>query len=50
VPIIFFGAGIRAGRYISPASPADIAPTLAALVGIQMPQAEGWALKDAIAR
>jgi arylsulfatase A-like enzyme len=50
VPIIFFGAGIRPGRYTSTASPADIAPTLSALIGIEMPQAEGWVLREALIR
>jgi predicted AlkP superfamily pyrophosphatase or phosphodiesterase len=50
IPILFYGAGIRAGRYTGTATPADIAPTLAALAGIRMTQAEGWALRDAISR
>jgi hypothetical protein len=48
VPIVFYGAGVRAGRYASTATPADIAPTLAAMAGIRMTQAEGWVLRDAI--
>ena len=43
VPILFFGAGIKAGRYQQPATPADIAPTLAALTGISM-KTEGHVL------
>ena len=50
VPVLFYGAGVRAGRYAGTATPADIAPTLAALAGIRMPQAEGWVLRDAIVR
>jgi predicted AlkP superfamily pyrophosphatase or phosphodiesterase len=50
VPIVFYGAGIRAGRYASTATPADIAPTLATLAGIRMTQAEGWVLKDALVK
>jgi predicted AlkP superfamily pyrophosphatase or phosphodiesterase len=50
VPLVFYGAGVRPGRYASTASPADMAPTLAALVGIRMPRAQGWALTEAIAR
>ena len=50
VPILFFGASIRPGKYASTATPADIAPTLASIVGIRMTQAEGWALTDAIQR
>lgn len=44
VPILFYGQGIRPGRYDAPATPADIAPTLAAICGITMPQAQGRAL------
>jgi predicted AlkP superfamily pyrophosphatase or phosphodiesterase len=50
VPILFYGAGVRAGRYASTATPADIAPTLAALAGIRMTQAEGWVLRDALVK
>jgi predicted AlkP superfamily pyrophosphatase or phosphodiesterase len=44
VPILLMGRGIKPGRYDQPASPADIAPTLAALTGIALPRAEGHAL------
>jgi predicted AlkP superfamily pyrophosphatase or phosphodiesterase len=44
VPILFMGPGIKPGRYDEPATPADIAPTLAALTGITLPRAEGRAL------
>jgi len=37
VPVIFFGAGVRAGRYNADCSPSDIAPTLAAMLGIEPP-------------
>jgi predicted AlkP superfamily pyrophosphatase or phosphodiesterase len=43
VPILFLGAGIRPGKYQDTVTPADIAPTLAALVGLSM-TAEGHAL------
>jgi predicted AlkP superfamily pyrophosphatase or phosphodiesterase len=36
VPVIFYGAGIHAGIYYGSSSPADIAPTLAALLKIEM--------------
>ncbi len=48
VPMLFFGKGIKAGRYDDVASPADLAPTLAALLGITMPQAQGTALTSAL--
>jgi predicted AlkP superfamily pyrophosphatase or phosphodiesterase len=37
VPVILFGSGVHAGRYNEPASPADIAPTIAALLGVEPP-------------
>ena len=50
VPVILFGAGIRPGRYQGAASPADIAPSLAHLVGVPLPTAEGRALSEAFGR
>lgn len=49
VPILFMGYGIRPGRYATPATPADVAPTLAAVCGVAMPKAEGHPLRDALA-
>jgi hypothetical protein len=37
VPVIFYGKGIQAGRYEMESSPSDIAPTLASILGIEMP-------------
>jgi hypothetical protein len=48
VPIIFMGPGVRPGRYSEAATPADVAPTLASLVGISMPRAEGRTLRVAL--
>ena len=48
VPIVLFGAGIKAGRYDRRATPADIAPTLARIAGVQMPKAEGRVLAEAL--
>ncbi len=48
VPIILMGAGFRAGRYQQAASPADIAPTLASLVGVDMPRSSGRVLREAM--
>jgi hypothetical protein len=48
VPVILFGAGIKAGRYERAATPADIAPTLARVAGVQMPKAEGRVLTEAL--
>jgi predicted AlkP superfamily pyrophosphatase or phosphodiesterase len=48
VPIILFGRGIKQGQYAEAATPADVAPTLALLCGITMPQAEGRPLRSAL--
>ena len=37
VPVIFFGPGIRAGKYYESVTVNDIAPTLAALLGVEQP-------------
>lgn len=49
VPVLLFGAGVKPGKYWQPASPADIAPTLAALCGITLGRADGHALGEALA-
>jgi predicted AlkP superfamily pyrophosphatase or phosphodiesterase len=49
VPIVLLGAGIAAGVYSAPATPADIAPTLAYLAGITLPAADGRVLTEALA-
>ena len=43
VPILFLGRGVKPGKYAQAATPADLAPTLAALSGLTM-KAEGQAL------
>lgn len=37
VPVMFYGAGIKAGSFTTPSSPLDIAPTLAAILKIEQP-------------
>ena len=49
VPIFFMGAGVKAGRYAGDATPADIAPTLAALARIQVAAGDGHVLREAMA-
>lgn len=50
VPLIFMGPGFKTGVYQTPASPADIAVTLAAWLGITPPAvATGRVLTDALA-
>jgi predicted AlkP superfamily pyrophosphatase or phosphodiesterase len=48
VPILLFGFGIRPGAYLQAVTPADVAPTLAAISGITLPQADGHALTEAL--
>jgi len=43
VPLLFLGAGIKPGIYQDEATPADLAPTLAAIAGLSM-KAEGHPL------
>jgi predicted AlkP superfamily pyrophosphatase or phosphodiesterase len=44
VPILIMGRGVKPGIYREPASPADVAPTLAALAGVTLRKAEGHPL------
>jgi len=48
VPIILMGPPFRAGEYFGSASPADIVPTLAALVGITLAIPDGHVLAEAL--
>ena len=49
VPTIIMGAGVNAGRYLEPATPADIAPTLSALLRVTPPtNATGRVLIEAL--
>jgi predicted AlkP superfamily pyrophosphatase or phosphodiesterase len=51
VPTMIMGAGITPGRYYEAASPADIAPTLCALLGLTAPaSATGRVLIEALKR
>jgi len=50
VPLLLFGGRIRAGRLDARSSPADIAPTLASLVNVRLPGAEGRVLQEATTR
>jgi predicted AlkP superfamily pyrophosphatase or phosphodiesterase len=51
VPTIIMGPGVIPGRYLEPATPADIAPTLSVLLGITPPpNATGRVLIEAIRR
>ena len=49
VPCVFYGRGIRRGLFHAPVSTTDIAPTIAALLGIAPPaQSEGRVLEEAL--
>lgn len=49
VPLIFKGRGVRPGVYAAEASPADIAPTLSVLTGVEFtPLREGRVLNEAL--
>ena len=48
VPIIFMGASFKPGRYATPATPADVAPTLAATIKLAMPRVDGRILAEAL--
>jgi predicted AlkP superfamily pyrophosphatase or phosphodiesterase len=48
VPLILIGGGVKPGRYDRTATPADIAPTLARVAGVQMPKAEGRVLAEGL--
>jgi predicted AlkP superfamily pyrophosphatase or phosphodiesterase len=43
VPLLFLGYGVKPGRYRQPTTPADLAPTLAAITGVSL-KAEGHSL------
>lgn len=47
VPLVFLGTPFAAGHYGTRVSPADLAPTLAATIGLPMPGIEGRPLADA---
>jgi predicted AlkP superfamily pyrophosphatase or phosphodiesterase len=48
VPILLMGVGIKRGEYFEVASPADIAPTFAALTGITLSTRDGRVLSEAL--
>ena len=48
VPLLLMGTAIKPGEYQEPVTPADIAPTLASICGISMPDTEGHALVFAL--
>ena len=49
VPLMFLGAGVKPGTYDEPATPADLAPTLAAICGVRLGKVDGHVLTAALA-
>jgi len=48
VPVLLMGFGIQPGEYFQSITPADIAPTLAALCGITLASRDGHILSEAL--
>lgn len=48
VPVILFGFGIKKGEYLEPAAPIDLAPTLAFLTNVTLPDAMGRVLTESL--
>src|SRR5712692_9791352 len=48
VPVLLMGFGIQPGQYFQPVTPADIAPTFAALCGITLVSRDGHVLAEAL--
>jgi len=48
VPLLLLGYGIQPGEYFAPVTPADIAPTFAALCGITLATRDGRVLAEAL--
>src|SRR5712692_6511823 len=48
VPVLLMGFGIQPGQYFIPITPADIAPTLAALCGVTLASRDGHVLAEAL--
>jgi predicted AlkP superfamily pyrophosphatase or phosphodiesterase len=49
VPVIVFGASVKAGEYSGAATPADVVPTLAAVAGVRIEKTDGRPLTEALA-
>ena len=48
VPVLLMGWGIEHGEYFGPITPADVAPTLAALTGVTLSSRDGRVLAEAL--
>ena len=50
VPLLFMGFGIKHGEYFDEVTPADLAPTLAALCGVTLASRDGHILSQALSK
>ncbi len=48
VPVMLYGFGIKKGEYLEQVAPIDLAPTLAFLTGVTLPDAMGRVLTEAL--
>jgi len=48
VPVLLFGAGIQSGARNDAATPADLAPTVASIIGVTLPSPDGRVLSQAL--
>jgi predicted AlkP superfamily pyrophosphatase or phosphodiesterase len=48
VPLVLYGAGIQPGSYDDAVTPADLAPTVASIVGVTLPSPDGHVLSAAL--
>lgn len=48
VPLVFAGPGIKAGQHFRRVSPADLAPTLAQMLGVTLPNPDGRPLPEVL--
>ncbi len=50
VPLVLFGFGVKKGEHLNEVQPLDLAPTLAFLTGVTLPDATGRVLAEALTR
>jgi Type I phosphodiesterase / nucleotide pyrophosphatase len=48
IPVIFYGADVRAGHYTQAATPADVTPTLASVAKVAIAPTDGRTLREAL--
>ena len=50
VPVILYGSGIRPGIHEEPATPSDLAVTIASMLGVELPSPDGQVLTGALTK